>query len=216
MKKKPTARRASSKFGRPPAHEVASREAKLLDTATEAFLEAGFTGTKMSVIAKKAGASMETLYALYPTKSELFAALIERKASGLFKAVGILSPDRQPREALTTYAVELVAMMTNPDTQALHRLVIAGSLDSPELGAMFWEAGPGRGFKIIRTYLNDQKSLGVIPVKDVDRATGLLMGMLVGGIVLRSTLGLRGMPQSQEEQRNWAEYVVDLFLRGLN
>ena len=157
-----------------------------------------------------------SLYALYPTKSELFAALIERKASGLFKAVGPLSPDRQPREALTTYAVELVAMMTNPDTQALHRLVIAGSLDSPELGAMFWEAGPGRGFKIIRTYLNDQKSLGVIPVKDVDRATGLLMGMLVGGIVLRSTLGLRGMPQSQEEQRNWAEYVVDLFLRGLH
>ena len=205
-----------SRRGRPPADQVQCRNEALLDAATEVFLESGFAGAKMNVIAKKSGASMETLYVRYPTKSDLFAALIERKASRLASAIGPLSPDREPREVLTHYALEVIGMMAKPDTRKLHRIVIAESIEAPELGAMFWDLGPGRGFKMVATYLNEQNRRGTLHASHAERSAGFLLAMLVGGLVLRSTLGLETMIESQEEQRDWAAYVVDNFLRTLS
>ena len=82
----------------------------------------------MTLIAKKAEASMETLYARYPTKAELFANVIDRKSSTPSDAIGPFSPERDVREELLRLAVELLAMMTKPDVRDLHRLVIAESL----------------------------------------------------------------------------------------
>jgi len=127
--------------------------------------------------------------------------------------IGPLSPDREPLEALTIFATQLVAMMSMPDTQKLHRLVIAGSIESPELGRLFWEAGPGRGFKIIATYLEQQKVIGKLAIDDVNRDAGMLIGMLVGGIALRLNLGTPAMTQTVEEQEAWASQTVRQFLR---
>ena len=52
----------------------------------------------MTVIASKAGCSLETLYTAYPNKEAMFGALITRKALGTFDAMGPLSPDRDLRE----------------------------------------------------------------------------------------------------------------------
>ena len=208
--------KASARGGRPPADQVEHRREALLDAATQVFLESGFAGAKMSVIAKRAGSSMETLYARHPTKADLFAAIIRRKSSGLLDVIGPLSPEREPREALTSYGMELVAMMTQHDTQQLHRVVIAGSIEAPELGSLFWENGPGRGFQIVRTYLHEQMKRGTLRIDDPDRDSGVLLGMFVGGIVLRSTLGMPTVINTREAQHGWASYVVNAFLKTLS
>ena len=205
-----------SRRGRPPADQTEHRNEVLLDAATEVFLSSGFTGAKMKEIARKAGASMKTLYVRHPSKADLFAALIERKASRLASAIGPLSPDSNPREVLTHYALEVVAMMAKPDTRKLHRIVIAESIETPELGAVFWDLGPGRGFKMVEAYLNEQNRRGTLHVPNAERSAGFLLAMLVGGLVLRSTLGLRTMIESEREQRDWATYVVDNFLQTLD
>lgn len=210
--KKASAKRVS-RGGRPPADQAESRKAALLDAATEVFMEVGFSGANMTTIAKRAGASKETLYARYPNKLQLFAALLERKSSSLREVIASLDPEREPREALTSYGIELVSMMTMADTQKLHRIVIAGSIDSPELGTNLWEAGPGRGFKIVRTYLHEQKKRGTLKIGDPDRAARMLMGMFVGEIVLRTTLGVETTIQTREAQLAWTTYVVDNFLK---
>src|ERR1700761_5951052 len=86
--RKVAARKRKSARGRPPAEEVAARAERLLDVATEVFLEKGFKGASVSEIARRAGASKQTLYARYPSKAALFAALVERKASLLFERIG--------------------------------------------------------------------------------------------------------------------------------
>ena len=67
----------------------------------------------------------------------------------------------------------------------------AGSIESPELGTMLWESGPGRGFRVLRAYLGEQKLRGALRVDDPDRAARMLMGMFAGETVLRTTLGLK-------------------------
>ncbi len=75
------------------------------------------------------------------------------------------------------------------------------------------EAGPGRGFKIVRTYLHEQKKRGTLKIGDPDRAARMLMGMFVGEIVLRTTLGVETTIQTREAQLAWTTYVVDNFLK---
>src|SRR5262245_65438665 len=58
--------------GRPPG----SGGAELLAIAREQFLSHGFRGTTMDAIAARARISKQTLYAAYPSKDTLYAAVV--------------------------------------------------------------------------------------------------------------------------------------------
>src|SRR5882757_5787756 len=146
--------------GRPPADEVAARATRLLDVATDVFLEQGFKGASMSEIARRAGASKQTLYARYPSKAALFAALVERKASHLFEAIGPLGEGRSLRDTLVHCGSELLELIVSKDARGVHRVVTAECVEFPELGEIFWERGPGRTRAMLASYLRAQQKLG--------------------------------------------------------
>lgn len=216
MKRKAAGRKRKSARGRPPAHEIASRASDLLDVATEVFLEQGFKGASMSEIARRAGASKQTLYSRYPSKSALFAALVERKSEGIFEAIGPLDQSRSPRETLIRFGSEFLGMILAEDARCLHRVVIAECVEFPELGEAFWAIGPGRTRAILADYLRSQHALGTIRCEDPERAVNALLGMLFGEASLRANLGLRSAVASSKADRLvWVTYAVDLFLRAM-
>src|SRR4051794_38399510 len=142
--RKSPARKRISVRGRPPAEEVAARAERLLDVATEVFLDRGFKGASMGEIARRAGASKQTLYARYPSKAALFAALVERKASHLFEAIGPLGEGRSLRDTLVHCGTEMLDLILSGEARGLHRVVIAECMEFPELGELFRDRGPGR------------------------------------------------------------------------
>jgi AcrR family transcriptional regulator len=54
-----------------------ARPHELIDAALELFAEKGFTATRSEEVAQRAGVSKGTLYLYYPSKEELFKAVIE-------------------------------------------------------------------------------------------------------------------------------------------
>ncbi len=212
MGRKVATKQRKSVRGRPPVHEAAVRANKLLDVATDVFLEQGFKGASMSEIARRAGASKQTLYARYPSKSSLFAALMERKSSTLFEAIGPLNQERSLRETLVHFGSELLAMILAEDARSLHRLVIAECLEFPELGELFWEMGPGRCRAMLADYLRTQST---VLYHDPDQATDALLGLLVGSAALRVNLRLpTPIVKSQAQRTSWVHFAVDIFLQA--
>ncbi len=214
----PSGRRSpSAGRGRPAAAEQESRNTRLLDAATATFLEEGFAGARMDEIARRAGASKHTLYARYPTKSKLFAALMERKSAQVFGAIGPLRPEQPVQAVLERFGTELLAMLHTREARGLHRLVIAECLEFPELGRTFWRLGPGRGYRMLAEYLREQQARGELICEDVDRAVEVWFGLLVGSISLRQNLRLPSFLHSRSEQEAWVRFVVksftDLFLK---
>ena len=65
----------------PSAQEAELRLERLLDIATEVFMERGYDGS-VDEIAKRARASKQTLYSRYPPKASLFKAVMQRKSQG--------------------------------------------------------------------------------------------------------------------------------------
>jgi AcrR family transcriptional regulator len=220
MKRQATRRavlkKRNSVRGRPPADEAAARAARLLDVATEVFLEQGFKGASMSEIARRAGASKQTLYARYPSKAALFAALVERKAGRLFEAIGPLGEGRSLRDTLVHCGSSLLDLILSEDARGVHRVVIAECVEFPELGEIFWERGPGRTRAMLADYLRAQQKLGNIQCGDPDQAVEVFLGLLVSGATLRAWLGLPPtFAKTPAQRKAWANFAVDTFLSAM-
>ena len=166
----------------------------------------------MTAIAKKAGCSLETLYTAYPNKQEMFGALITRKASGTFDAMGPLSPERDLREALVRYSVEMLAMMARPDTRGLHALVIGESRNFPGLAKNFWNEGYGRALEVVKIFFAAKNRRGKPEIADPAYAAEVFLALLLGDMSMRSTLGLKTLSDTKKQQLAWAAGSVDLFL----
>jgi TetR/AcrR family transcriptional regulator, mexJK operon transcriptional repressor len=219
--RKAAGKKRRSTRGRPPAHEVATRAENLLDVATEVFLAQGFKGASMSEIARRAGASKQTLYTRYPSKAALFAALVERKASHLFEAIGPLGEGRTLRETLVHCGSEMLDLILSKDARGVHRVVIAECVEFPELGELFWDRGPGRVRAMLANYLRAQQKFGNIHCGDLgcgnpEQAVEVFLGLLVSGATLRASLGLPPtFAKTQAQRKAWANYAVDMFLSAM-
>lgn len=60
-----------------------TRPQELLEAALELFVEKGFAATRAEEVARRAGVSKGTLYLYYPSKEELFKAVVRRKLTDL-------------------------------------------------------------------------------------------------------------------------------------
>ena len=58
-----------------------TRPQELLDAALALFVEKGFAATRAEEVAQRAGVSKGTLYLYYPSKEELFKAVIRQNLS---------------------------------------------------------------------------------------------------------------------------------------
>ncbi len=69
----------------PPARQrrKEARPQELLDAALELFVEKGFAATRAEEVAQRAGVSKGTLYLYYPSKEELFKAVVRQNLGAL-------------------------------------------------------------------------------------------------------------------------------------
>src|SRR4051812_15679371 len=131
----PAASRSGRKRGRPSG--IVGPE--LVTIAREQFLEHGFRRTTMDAVATRAGISKQTLYAAYPSKDALFAAVVTdwvdrgRSAVGpqVEALVGADSLDRGLRDLATT----LQAGILSEPVLAMRALVAAQADALPEVAA---------------------------------------------------------------------------------
>src|SRR3954471_6530829 len=62
-----------------------ARPGELLDAALDLFVEKGFAATRAEEVAARAGVSKGTLFLYFPSKEELFKAVVRENISGRFR-----------------------------------------------------------------------------------------------------------------------------------
>jgi AcrR family transcriptional regulator len=108
------------------------RRPLVLDAALPLFLEHGFAGTSIDMIAEAAGVTRPVIYDCYPNKEELFHALLEREEGRLLErmlAALPAEPNFDDVEALLTesFTAFLDAAAASPDSWRLVFLSEPGS-----------------------------------------------------------------------------------------
>lgn len=112
-----------------------ARRAEIVAEARATFYELGYGGTTMDLVAARCRISKQTLYRLFPSKTDLFAAIIaEHRAS-------MLALPRPADENLPfDKALELIFMIDIDEDQereqdAFIQLAISESQQSPEIAS---------------------------------------------------------------------------------
>jgi AcrR family transcriptional regulator len=154
------------------------RREAILDVAAEVFMESGYSAASMSVIAARLGGSKGTLYNYFKSKEELFAAYVDRQCLWQQTAMDErISQASDVRDALASVGRTLVTMVVSGFGLRNFALIAAEAGRSPELGRMFYEAGPRRGAAVVSQYISRASAAGDLRACDPERAAHQFVGM---------------------------------------
>lgn len=161
---------AAVRFQPSPARTDMRRRA-ILDVAGEAFRLDGYAATSMSSIAARLGGSKGTLYNYFRSKEELFAAFMEdvcgEDVVPLFDRLP--GPDADLREGLIAFGCAFMGFITSEPRVSIYRVIIGEAGRFPELGRIFYEAGPHIGEQRLGEYFAGLMDRGVL--RRADRTT---------------------------------------------
>lgn len=87
----------------------ARNERRILRAATEIFSRKGFDGTRIAEIAQRAELPKANVYYYFPSKEDIYRAVIRRLIEGWDRALEEIRADREPEEALAAYVAAKIA-----------------------------------------------------------------------------------------------------------
>ena len=191
---------------------LARREA-IIRVARTLFFEKGYAGTPMNAIAAAVGGSKTTLWSYFPSKEELFKAVIDDMAEQYSEALKIdLPADGDMAIELRRFALALVRTLSNEHVIALQRLVIGEAERFPELSHAFYERAPKQGRVILTTFFLSAMERGVMRRGDPRQAANHFKA-LVGAHIPQLLLFNWPVDHSLAAIEADADAAVDAFMR---
>mgnify|MGYP000185689066 CR=1 FL=1 len=157
---------------------AATRKASIIQSAAAIFSEKGFNGTKTREIAAQAGVSEALIFKHFPSKEDLYAAILAEKSPvpGLLEQIKILAEQRKDEEVFTTIAETIVGGA--PD-QNLMRLILFSALESHELSDMFFQSHICHFYDVLASYIEQRIEDGAFQPVEPMVASRAFMGMLI-------------------------------------
>ena len=154
------------------------REA-ILRHARRSFVAEGYAGTRIEPIARDAGVSTATLYALFDGKAELFAAVIKDAAVDFERLMRrVRTASGSARERLTCFAGAYAGFMADPFIRSVFRLVMAERPRFRDVAMKFFARGKADFGKVLIDSLRELAGKGELRIARPSWAAGQLMGMI--------------------------------------
>ena len=198
--------------GRPRPEDIEAIENKLLDVALKEFLQYGYGDAAMARIAQAAGGSKTTLYSRYPSKEELFRAIIlhhiERAApeAALRSKAGLLGLE----QGLKSFANHMLEHSLQSDIMGVNKLIYSESFRFPELAAAAVEK-TNRGITRISGFINESAVRDGIPCMDSTAVAKVFIFMIRGWYM---HMLLTNQAISVAEREKWVEQAVNTLLQS--
>lgn len=201
---------------RPPSRSERIHGA-ILAAAEDVFLRDGYVGASMDEVARRAGASKQTVYKHFGSKEQLFVELVTSMTVATGDPLRHEAADASADvvETLTSLAIGMLDAVLTPRILRLRRLVIGEANRFPELGRALFEHGPARAMAGVERRLSAWVDAGALPEHDTGEAAQhynwLVMGAPLNAAML---LGDDAIP-TPEQRRAHATTAVHAVLRSI-
>ncbi|MBO9712727.1 TetR/AcrR family transcriptional regulator [Sphingomonas sp.] len=197
--------------GKREARKQDRREA-ILAVARRMFLENGYSATSMSAISAELGGSKGTLWSYFPSKEELFGAVLDETTSAYRRQLAdLLKPGEDVGATVLQFCRSFIAKVTSPEGLALHRLVVAEGSRFPEVGEIFYRRAPRATQEMLAAFFAGAMDAGALRRDDPLRAARVLASLCVGGAHQRMLWGQKPTDAEREQE---AALAAEIFLRA--
>lgn len=181
--------------GRPPALSESERRQRIIDAAEQVFTQAGYHAATMEEVARIAGMSKKTVYALFADKRQLLADVVSDTLS--FTAhVKRLSADRapstDPMDDMRHRLVTMLEFVLAPRQVRMARLLIGEAEQAPELAERLHKSVMRKGCEYLMDGLRNLERSGVRAATDLDHESmaHMLLGAAMGDMHICALFGL--------------------------
>lgn len=193
---------------------AAMRRKAFIDAARELFFANGYAGTTMSSIAGKVGGSKTTLWTYFPSKEDLFAAVVDDIVSEYGDALAIDLPlDKPSADVLRDFGNILISKLTATPLLSLYRLVVGEAERFPHLAETFYDRGPRRGKARAAAWVAEKMARGELRSGDPMRAVQQFAGLCQSGLYQFAVLGM-SEGRDLSRLRDDVDAAVDTFCRA--
>lgn len=201
-----------TKTAKAPVRLSEARRERILEIAWQAFLELGYSGSSMSLIAERVGGSKATLYNYFSSKEELFREVIEQRGGSLYSQLAALPFDvTDLAGGLTSFGVRLLKVVLSNDYITVHRLVISECGRFPNLGEADIEVRRRAVLEPLRQLIESQMANGRMRAGDPLDASEAFWN-LCSGTVHRLAMMSANVMIDEARMRAIAERATAIFL----
>ncbi|HSH90737.1 MAG TPA: TetR/AcrR family transcriptional regulator [Ramlibacter sp.] len=194
-----------------------ARPGELLDAALDLFVEKGFAATRAEEVAARAGVSKGTLFLYFPSKEELFKAVVQENISGRFREWNEEflafegTTDDMVRYCMKVWWERIGATRASGIT----KLMISEARNFPELAAFYQREVIKPAQDLIRRILQRGVDRGEFRVLDMDYATFSITAPMVFLVMMKHSMGAC-MPQDYPlDPERYLASQVETLLHGL-
>ncbi len=188
---------------------------ELLDAALELFVEKGFTAARADEVAQRAGVSKGTLYLYYPSKEELFKAVIARSLSSRIADTAQRVQQWQEGMAplLESLLVEWWQQTYASPASGVFKIIVAEVRNFPEIAEYYVQHVIEPGSALIGGIIARGVASGEFRAVDVESTVHSLVMPMVMLCVHKH--GLAACTQHQIDGERFIADHVGLIVRGL-
>ncbi|MDP5893521.1 TetR/AcrR family transcriptional regulator C-terminal domain-containing protein [Pseudomonas aeruginosa] len=186
----------------------------VLEAAATVFLAHGFSAATTDMIQREAKVSKATVYACFPNKEALFAAVIERECAVMAETVrAIEAAPGDIAKTLNDLGLSYLRIVLSPTGLALFRVVVADAVRFPDLARTFYLAGPKVIHHMIAERLEVAARAGEIDVQaiGIEGAATQFVSVLRGEGQLECLTHPDAHPSTEQLDR-WVRMAVTTFL----
>lgn len=194
-----------------------ARPQELLDAALALFVEKGFAATRSEEVARRAGVSKGTLYLYYPSKEELFKAVVRQNltpiiavGSDLLKAFEGSTPELLSRLMDTWWE-----RVGSTQASGIFKLVLAEACNFPELTRFYVDEVVLPSRALLAGAIERGIRRGEFRAMNIEEVVHALIAPVQYLILHQHSIGACGFHELDLDYRSFMNTQIDLLLHGL-
>ena len=194
-----------------------ARPGELLDAALDLFVEKGFSATRVDDVAAKAGVSKGTLFLYFPSKEDLFKAVVRENIAKQFPTWNkefnsfTGSSADMLRYAMTSWWERIGQTRASGIT----KLVMSEAQNFPEMAHFYQEEVIQPGNSLIRRILERGVASGEFRQLDTEQAVHAVVAPMIFLMMWKHSMGACAASAQIMKPEQFIHMQVDLLLYGM-
>lgn len=190
------------------------RRAQVLEVATQLFARQGYAGTTTRQIAEAAAVNEAIIFRHFPSKEELYWAVIEEQFARLAPA-----RELEKRYATVSGTLELFTAVAqdvldrNSDDHPLKRLLLFSALENHRLSSRFYRQYASGFYEVLGGYIRERIESGEFRPIDPVLAARAFIGMMVYHDLVQDLFG--GKRYQKFDRNQVARFFAELWVQAM-
>lgn len=194
-----------------------ARPGELLDAALDIFVEKGFSATRVEEVAARAGVSKGTLFLYFPSKVDLFKAVVRENIASQIPSWSeeFSAHEGTSAEMLRNTLNAWWDRIGKTRASGITKLVISEAQNFPEIAAFYQDEVIKPGQALIHHILARGVTRGEFREMDLSHAIHIVVAPMIFLMMWKHSIGACAASANIVDPEQFIQMQVDVLLHGI-